>query len=691
MFRKIVFVSAVLALIVILTGSFLRLSGAELACPDWPECFGQIVITDDADFKAKAGLLFPAYPADIVKVGQVMGHRYLAGVLSILVLLLGVLSWRQQQCRLAALSISASLVLLLGIDAFLSIWLIKLNAMPIIETAHLLVDMMVFWLVYWLYLRSNPALSKLSASVGPIGLSRFSILVLLLQIVLGVWVSTNQAGLACNGFPACNGQWWPKADYQNGLDFFHGLASGYTGIVSPDAQLAIMWLHRIGGLASLVLLTILLFRSVSARNIKAVKTAGWSLCALLMIEIVVTYIGVKSNMPVGLALAHQIVSVLLMLPLLSISFYSRYGYVQPLQLDRESKPEVVEIGSVPVTVETVIEEVPAIAPGIAPCAPEGIPPASMQLYVEPPQASLLSRLKLQLKRTRSGLGGILASLPIGEKEINEDLLEEIEASLIMADVGIDTTNAIINRLTQQLERHQLRDGLALSVALKEELLSILNPCNEPLKIPEQDKPFVILVVGVNGAGKTTTIGKLAKRLQAQGKSVMLAAGDTFRAAAVEQLQVWGERNNIHVVAQHTGADSASVIYDGVQSAQSKGIDVLIADTAGRLHTKSNLMDELKKVKRIIGKLDETAPHEVLLVLDAGTGQNALSQAKLFNETVNLTGLVLTKLDGTAKGGVIFALAKQTGIPIRFIGIGEGIDDLQDFNAENFVDALFVKD
>ena len=282
-------------------------------------------------------------------------------------------------------------------------------------------------------------------------------------------------------------------------------------------------------------------------------------------------------------------------------------------------------------------------------------------------------------------------MPIGQKEINDDLLEEIEANLLMADVGVDATTEIIMRLTQRVERHQLEDGLALSMALKQELLGILSPCSIPLQIPEQDTPFVILVVGVNGAGKTTTIGKLAKRLQAQGHSVMLAAGDTFRAAAVEQLQVWGARNNIQVVAQHTGADSASVIYDGLQSAKAKGIDVLIADTAGRLHTKSNLMDELKKVKRIMGKLDETAPHEVLLVLDAGTGQNALSQAKLFNETVALTGLVLTKLDGTAKGGVIFALAKHTGIPIRFIGIGEGIDDLQDFNAEQFVDALFVKD
>lgn len=241
---------------------------------------------------------------------------------------------------------------------------------------------------------------------------------------------------------------------------------------------------------------------------------------------------------------------------------------------------------------------------------------------------------------------------MGGKSISGDLLDDIESSLLTADVGIDVTNKIISHLNQTLERDQLKDGGAVAAALKQELLSILKPCSQPLQIVKQGGPFVILVVGVNGVGKTTTIGKLAKRLQGQGHSVMLAAGDTFRAAAVEQLQVWGERNNIHVVAQHTGADSASVIYDAVQSAQSKGVDVLIADTAGRLHTKSNLMEELRKVKRIMGKVDASAPHEVLLVLDAGTGQNALSQAKIFNETVELTGLVLTKLDGTAKGGVI---------------------------------------
>ncbi|MFZ2169124.1 MAG: signal recognition particle-docking protein FtsY, partial [Methylococcaceae bacterium] len=446
---------------------------------------------------------------------------------------------------------------------------------------------------------------------------------------------------------------------------------GYTGVVSFDAQIAANWLHRVGALVSFVLLSLLMFVATATNSLKPVRTAGLWLGVLLFVQIGLGIIGVNLGMPLWAAIAHHAVAAILMLPLIAISFYGRYGGVPVQAPVIEVKPpqEIVETGAVSAPVEALIEEI----------------------YVEPAPESLYTRLKSQLKRTRSGLSGILSSLPIGQKEINDDLLEEIEASLIMADVGIDATTEIIRHLTQSVESHQLNDGLALSAALKQELLSILEPCSKPLQIPKQGKPFVILVVGVNGAGKTTTIGKLAKRLQAQGHSVMLAAGDTFRAAAVEQLQVWGARNNIPVVAQHTGADSASVIYDGVQSAQAKGIDVLIADTAGRLHTKSNLMDELKKVKRIIGKLDETAPHEVLLVLDAGTGQNALSQAKLFNETVALTGLVLTKLDGTAKGGVIFALAKHTGIPIRYIGIGEGIDDLQDFNAELFVDALFVKD
>ena len=299
-----------------------------------------------------------------------------------------------------------------------------------------------------------------------------------------------------------------------------------------------------------------------------------------------------------------------------------------------------------------------------------------------------ARLRQGLSKTSASIGEGMASLFLGKKAIDDDLLDEIETRLLVADVGVEATTAIIRSLTQKVARKQLTDSDALFKALQEELAALLRPVEQPLVIDAGKRPYVILVVGVNGAGKTTTIGKLAKKLQGEGKKVMLAAGDTFRAAAVEQLQVWGERNKIAVIAQHTGADSASVIFDAVQAAKSRGMDVLIADTAGRLHTKDNLMEELKKVRRVIGKLDDSAPHEVLLVLDAGTGQNAINQAKQFNQTVNLTGLALTKLDGTAKGGVIFALAKQFGLPIRYIGVGEGIDDLRTFEAEPFVQALF---
>ncbi|MDD1643575.1 MAG: signal recognition particle-docking protein FtsY [Methylococcaceae bacterium] len=650
MFRKITLFGVVLTLIIIVLGSFFRLSAADLVL-------------------SKQGFI------DVLRVS---GHVYLAATLGFLTLLLGLMSWQQQQCRLAAMTTSLILLVLVGLQSALGYWAKAIHVMPIVITTHVLLGMMTFWLLFWLYLRVNPAIAgRIGVSlpgqvrIGLVNFTRFAQFILVLQIVLGAWVSANHAALACSGFPLCNGQWWPKADYQNALNLFSGLDSGYTGVISYDAQVAVNWLHRIGALLSFVLLSLLMFSATATNSLKPVKRAGLWLGVLLFVQIGLAIIGVKLSMPLWAAIAHQAVAALLMLPLIAISFYSRYGGI-PVQapvLEVKLPQEIVETGAVSVPVEALIEEI----------------------FVKPEPESLYLRLKSQLQRTRSGLSGILSGLPIGQKEINDDLLEEIEASLIMADVGVDATTEIIRHLTQSVERHQLNDGLALSAALKQELLSILKPCNIPLRIPEQETPFVILVVGVNGAGKTTTIGKLAKRLQAQGHSVMLAAGDTFRAAAVEQLQVWGERNNIQVVAQHTGADSASVIYDGLQSAQAKGIDVLIADTAGRLHTKSNLMDELKKVKRIMGKLDQTAPHEVLLVLDAGTGQNALSQAKLFNETVALTGLVLTKLDGTAKGGVIFALAKHTGIPIRFIGIGEGIDDLQDFDAELFVDALFVKD
>lgn len=306
------------------------------------------------------------------------------------------------------------------------------------------------------------------------------------------------------------------------------------------------------------------------------------------------------------------------------------------------------------------------------------------------KASWFARLKEGLAKTSSSLGEGMASLFLGKKEIDDDLLDELETRLLTADVGMEATTAIMANLTRRVARKELADSGALYQALQVEMADLLRPIEQPMQITPEKKPYVILVVGVNGAGKTTTIGKLAARLQKDGKKVMLAAGDTFRAAAVEQLQVWGERNNIPVIAQHTGADSASVIFDALQAAQSRGIDVLIADTAGRLHTKDNLMEELRKVGRVMSKLDDSAPHEVLLVLDAGTGQNAINQTRQFNETIPLTGLALTKLDGTAKGGVIFALAKHFKIPVRYIGVGEGIDDLRDFVADDFVKALFAE-
>ena len=301
---------------------------------------------------------------------------------------------------------------------------------------------------------------------------------------------------------------------------------------------------------------------------------------------------------------------------------------------------------------------------------------------------LFQRLKTGLSRTRENFTDGLANLVLGHKQIDDELLEELETLLLTADVGVDATRRIIDNLTDQVKRKELSDPGALTDTLQQQLAAILETVDAPVKQAAPGKPQVILMVGINGAGKTTTIGKLAKRLQDEGQSVMLAAGDTFRAAAVEQLQAWGERNQIPVIAQHTGADSASVIYDALQAATARNADVLIADTAGRLHTKSNLMDELEKIGRVMKKLDPDAPHEVMLVVDAGTGQNALKQADMFHQAIPLTGITLTKLDGTAKGGIVFAVAERMGIPIRFIGVGEQISDLRHFEAAEFVSALF---
>ncbi|WP_343289735.1 signal recognition particle-docking protein FtsY [Vibrio harveyi] len=336
------------------------------------------------------------------------------------------------------------------------------------------------------------------------------------------------------------------------------------------------------------------------------------------------------------------------------------------------------------------EAAPAEAEAEAEAEEPQVPVAPRVQEQEKPTESFFARLKRSLSRTKANIGAGFFGLFSGKK-IDDDLFEELEEQLLIADVGMETTTKIINNLTEKASRGDLKDGEALYGLLKEEMAEILAKVEQPLEIDSSKTPYVILMVGVNGVGKTTTIGKLAKQFQNQGKKVMLAAGDTFRAAAVEQLQVWGERNNVPVIAQHTGADSASVIYDAIEAAKARGVDVVIADTAGRLQNKANLMEELRKIVRVMKKIDDSAPHEIMLTLDAGTGQNAISQAKLFSDVAPLTGITLTKLDGTAKGGVIFAIADQFEIPIRYIGVGEGIEDLRPFETQEFIDALFSRE
>lgn len=655
MFRKLTLFCAFLALLVIVMGAYVRLSDAGLGCPDWPGCYGKAVVSDGAQFKADAEAVFPDNPLDTAKAWKEMTHRYLAGGLGILVLVLLAMALGLKQQRTAVIVWSTILLLLVASQAALGMWTVQLKVMPLMVTLHLLLGFITFWAFNWTYLRSHQQIRLRAEKSGPVFFAVFAMLLLFLQIALGGWVSSNYAALACTDFPRCQGQWIPEIGYAEALNLFIKDGAAF----SVAAKVAIHALHRVGALITFVVLFLLVLSTTSEQYPKSVRRSGVFLSLLLFVQIVLGIFTVKHGVPLAMAVAHNAFAALLMLPLLGIVFFSRYTL---------STEELVEA-------EILVE----------------IPAETLQPVIPAEPESLYLRLKTQLKKTRGSIDGVIGSLSFGQNTVTRDLLDDVEASLLMADMGFETTSAIIKQLSATLEKDQLKDGDALSQALKQNLFDMLQPCSQPLQISQQDSPFVILVVGVNGAGKTTSIGKLAHRLQAQGHSVMLAAGDTFRAAAVEQLQAWGERNNVQVVAQQSGADSASVIFDALQSAKAKGIDVLIADTAGRLHTKSNLMDELAKIKRIMAKLDATAPHEVLLVLDAGTGQNALSQARLFNEAVGLTGLALTKLDGTAKGGVIFALANQLRIPIRFIGVGEAIEDLQDFDAKTFVDALFVKD
>jgi fused signal recognition particle receptor len=592
----------------------------------------------------------------------------MAGALGIAVLVLSAFAWRLRENRVRIALLSLSALALCGLLAWMGTLGAELKTMPLVAITHLMLGLATVVLLYWLYRETASGGIRHAAGTPVLRfLAGAGLLVLLLEIALGGWTSANHAGIACPDFPTCLGSRSPDVDYQTGFDPARALGDGYTSAVLPlPARAAIHWVHRLAALLAFLLLSGVAINISSNRHAASLSKAGVLLSFLLLAEISLGIGAVLFRLPIALVVAHSALAALLLLNLVHINLTLRRS------------------------VAAAGPRIPAIEPAGAATPGPVIPlePAVTVDLVRPAAGRLFDRLRSQLGKTRSGLGGALASLALGRKTIDRDLLEQIEEQLLMADLGVGTTSAITRDLTASLERHELADWDVLNARLRSHLHAIVQPCSSPLRIPDGVRPFVILVVGVNGVGKTTTIGKLAKRLHDQGHSVMLAAGDTFRAAAVEQLQQWGERNQIEVIAQQSGADSASVIYDAVQAARARKVDVLIADTAGRLHTKSNLMEELRKIKRIIAKLDASAPHEVLLVVDAGTGQNAISQTKLFNEAVGLTGLALTKLDGTAKGGVIFALANEFGIPIRFIGIGEGIDDLQDFDADKFIAALF---
>ena len=675
MFRKLALFTLLLAVCVVVMGAYVRISGAGLGCPDWPGCYGKLVVEPPV---LADGRTDPAFDAG--KAWKEMSHRYLAGTLGVLVLVLTIWAFRLRENRGRTLALAGATLLLIAVQAMLGMWAVKFLVMPWIVTAHLLAGFLTVFLLYRLYLTTAPQSPPSGNVAGLLWLSRFGLILLLAQIVLGGWVSSNYAALACPDFPTCQGSWNPDADYRSIVPDLHKAQGEQPQWLPPAARVAIHWLHRLGALLIFLVLTGLAMGVTSNRKVPHLSKTGLWLSFLLLAQIGVGVALVLLRLPVGLAVAHHLVAILMWLAVIRIHYV--------LGLPRR-EPAITVPG--PATRRPELETIPPETlpiPPISTPVPEPVPVPVPGAVPEVSKEGLMVRLKGQLGKTRGGLTGFLGTLALGRKAIDREFLDDLEAQLLSADIGVTATQDIIQHLTENLERHELADIDVLKQRLRAYLHDMIQPVSVPLAIPETTRPFVILVVGVNGVGKTTTIGKLAKRLQHQGHSVMLAAGDTFRAAAVEQLQTWGERNNVPVIAQHTGADSASVIFDALQAAQARGVDVLIADTAGRLHNKSNLMEELSKVKRIMARLDPTSPHEVLLVLDAGTGQNAINQARQFNEAVGLTGIALTKLDGTAKGGVLFALAKQFGIPIRFIGIGEGIDDLQDFDADSFIAALF---
>lgn len=636
MIRKFSFFCVILASAFFLLNAAVEVYQLEMGCFVWPGCYGSTDITEAAPAFRKLYFREPFIGAKPL-YDNLSLFLIVSLILSLSLILIA--TWRNKACRIRAFS---CVLLWSLIQIPLPLWLDD-RYTPAILTANYLLSLLLLGSVYSLYLVQAPNALIVKNSRLYI-LARLGLMALAITFFLGSWQTFNGAGLACLDFITCDGSYFPHADY---LGAFNFTEAGY-----PEAQvrIALNWMHRISALLTFIVaapLAILLFSS-------RLRWAGILLGLLLGLQIIAGVAIVQFRLLSAAVIAHDALSGLLLLNLLYICFYLR-----PSALVKQA------------VTQPVIAE----------------PPVEVQPLIEP-EESFFNRLKQGLGKTRNNLTGFLGKLATAK--VDQELLEEIEASLLTADVGVQATQEILSDITKGLDHSQLHDAGALMQRLRDRLYEMISTCSQPLKIPEETKPFVILVVGVNGAGKTTTIGKLAKHWQNQGRSVMLAAGDTFRAAAIEQLQTWGERNQIPVIAQQSGADSASVIFDAVAAAKSRGVDILIADTAGRLQTKSNLMEELSKIKRIMQKHDINAPHEVLLVLDACTGQNALSQTKLFNDAVGLTGLALTKLDGTAKGGVIFALGKQFGIPIRYIGVGEGIDDLHEFDALEFIDALFAE-
>lgn len=667
MFKNLTLFGLVLVVSLIISGAWLRATQAGLGCPDWPLCYGEVFVHAPAPGEALPQ--FPgAPPFEAAKAWKAMSHRYLALGLGVLGVMLAGLVFTLRANRAKAVALVYGFLTLLAGQMVLGYFTVSTKLLPQAVTAHLLMGLLGLAVLYALYFtvaRPTPPLQKTPLLRM---LSGLAVVLMLVQLALGGWASSHHAGLACPDFPTCLGQIWPDADYAEGFDLNRGMQGEVApGPLSQSAKVAIHWVHRLGTVPVFLVLSVLAMMASSNRRVPGLSKAGLFLSLLLLAEVSLGVAGLHFHWLPYLVLAHSAVAVFLWLDVVHIFLYLRLPLVE-IQPEAKLKPVAPSIEA------TLIGDVIAV--------PEEVP-------LPPSSEGLFLRLKGQLGRTRTGITGFLSGL-IGRNALDADALEDVETQLIMADVGVTVTRQIMAYLKEESASTDVEQGsLSPEQRIRTYLHGVLEPVSRPLVIPPETRPYVILVVGVNGVGKTTTIGKLAKRLQMQGHRVMLAAGDTFRAAAVEQLQTWGERNQIPVIAQQSGADSASVIYDALQAAQARGVDVLIADTAGRLHTKSNLMEELAKIRRVIARTDETAPHEVLLVLDASTGQNALSQARQFNESVNLTGIVLTKLDGTAKGGVIFALAQQFGIPIRFIGIGENIDDLQDFSADRFIDALFA--